>query len=142
MPEDSPDRLVAIVQAMLGAFNRRDLEEALSYVAPDAVLRPAGTAEATGRAEYRGHDGIRDYFADVARVWDAGLRVEPVDYRAVAGSVVVFGRVRGEGRPGVVAEQVVWVWKLRDGLVTSGQVFATRRAAMAAVRVEGHPWDD
>jgi ketosteroid isomerase-like protein len=132
MSEQLPDRLVAIVRAMLEAFNRRDVEGALADVAPDCVLRPAGTAAQTGRAEYRGHDGVREYFADVARVWDGGLRVEPVDFRAVAGSVVVYGRAHAVGADGPAAFDVIWVWKLRDELVVSGQVFPTQRAALDA----------
>jgi ketosteroid isomerase-like protein len=101
-------------------------------MAPEVEMRPEGTSAATGRSVYRGHDGIRDYFSDVARVWQGGLELQPLDYRAVAGSVVVFGRVRGSGELGPVDREVVWVWKLRDGLLVSGQVFATSQAAIAA----------
>jgi ketosteroid isomerase-like protein len=124
MPRDAVER----VQAMFEAFNRLDVEAALPYLHPECEMRPLGTAERLGRAEpYRGHDGVREYFADVARVWD-GLTVIPEKYRAVAGSVVVFGRVEGVD----LQDEVLWVWKLRDGLVISGQVFSTRGAAMAA----------
>lgn len=130
--DDPRDILVTTVKAVYAAFERGDVEAALAYVAGDAELRPEGTSSMTGRSVYRGHDGIREYFADVARVWSGGLRLEPVDYRAVAGSVVVFGRIYGSGELGTVERDVVWVWKLRDGLLVSGQVFATRQAAIAA----------
>jgi ketosteroid isomerase-like protein len=132
MPDDPRDILVTTVKAVYAAFTRGDVEAALAYVAPDVEMRPEGTSAATGRSVYRGHDGIREYFADVARVWSGGLHLEPLDYRAVAGSVVVFGRVHGSGELGHIDREVVWVWKLRDGLLVSGQVFATRQAAMAA----------
>jgi ketosteroid isomerase-like protein len=134
MPDDPRDILVTTVKAVYAAFERGDVEAALAFVAPDVEMRPEGTSAATGRSVYRGHDGIREYFADVARVWAGGLRLEPLDYRAVAGSVVVFGRVRGSGELGDIDREVVWVWKLRDGLLVSGQVFATSQAAMAAAR--------
>ena len=133
-PDDPRDMLVTTVKAVYAAFERGDVEAALAFVAPNVELRPEGTSSATGRSVYRGHDGIRDYFADVARVWSGGLELEPVDYRAVAGSVVVFGRVHGNGDLGPVDREVVWVWKLRDGLLVSGQVFATSRAAIAAAQ--------
>jgi ketosteroid isomerase-like protein len=136
MTEDDPQALVAAVQAMVAAFNRRDVDGALAFVHPDVELRPAGTAALTGRTVYRRHDGIREYFADVAAIWREGLEVLPNDFRAVAGSVVAFGSVRGGTADGPVEDEVVWVWRLRDGLVTSGQVFSTRGAAIAAAHAE------
>ena len=128
--DDDPKALVARVQAMYDAFNRRDVADVLSYVAPDVELRPAGTSAATGREVYRGHQGIREYFADVAAVWPQGLQVRPADFRAVAGSVVAFGRVEA----GDMDDDAVWVWRLRDGLITSGQMFSTRGEAMTVAR--------
>jgi ketosteroid isomerase-like protein len=132
MPDDPRETLVSIVKAVYAAFERGDVEAALAYVAPTCELRPEGTSAATGRSVYRGHDGVRAYFVDAARVWSGGLRLEPLDYRAVAGSVVVFGRVHGDGELGPVDREVVWVWKLKDDLLVSGQVFATTQAAVAA----------
>ena len=137
MTEDPRDALIATVKAAYAAFDRGDVEAALDYVAADCEMRPEGTSTATGRSVYRGHDGIRDYFADVARVWSGGLHLDPLDYRAVAGSVVVFGRVRGDGDLGPIDREVVWVWKLRDGLLVSGQVFSTSKAAVAAAQTSG-----
>lgn len=137
MAVDERQELVACVRAMYDAFNARDVGAALKYVHPDIELRPAGTAAVTGRAVYAGHEGIREYFADVAQVWPEGLEVRPVDFRAVAGSVVAFGTVHGDDGSGPMQDDVVWVWRLRDGLVTSGQVFSTRGAAIKAARHGG-----
>jgi ketosteroid isomerase-like protein len=134
MAEDPRDILVNTVRAAYAAFERGDVEAALAYVAPNCEMRPEGTSAATGRSVYRGHDGIREYFADVARVWSGGLELQPLDYRAVAGSVVVFGRVRGDGELGPIDREVIWVWKLQDGLLVSGQVFSTSQAAIAAAQ--------
>jgi ketosteroid isomerase-like protein len=134
MAEDPREALVATIAAVMDAFNRRDVEGALAYAADDVELRPVGTGALAGRDCYRGHDGIREYFDDVARIWPDGLEVEPLDYRAVAGSVVVFGRVRGFSPEDPLRDEVVWVWRLRDGLVSTGQVFSTRTAAMAHAR--------
>lgn len=132
--EDPRLQLVETVKAMYDAFNRRDVEGALAHVHPECEFRPAGTAALTGRDLYRGHDGVREYFADIARVWPGGLQVAPRDFRAVAGSVVAFGGVEGETRQSGVEDEVVWVWRLRDGLVFSGQVFSTSAAAISAAR--------
>lgn len=113
---------VATVRAIYEAFGRRDLEAALRHVSEDCVLVPSGTADAIGRREpYRGHAGVREYFADAARVWE-DLSLEPDDVRAVGGGVVVFGHIvaHAEGRP--VRRRVLWTWQLRDGLATSLRV--------------------
>ncbi|HEY8582077.1 MAG TPA: nuclear transport factor 2 family protein [Capillimicrobium sp.] len=136
MRDDPRVQLVDTVKAMYDAFNRRDLPAALSYIHPDVEFRPAGTTALTGRDVYRGHAGVREYFADVAKVWTEGLEVAPQDFRAVAGSVVAFGGVRGGTAASGLEDEVVWVWRLRDGLVVSGQVFSTRAAAIDAAKAE------
>ena len=114
---------VAVVRAIYDAFARRDVEAVLPYVDPEFELLPTGTARLTGRAEpYRGPDGVREYFADAERVW-RDLRLMADDVRAVAGSVVVFGKVTGvvaDGTP--VERRVLWTWKLRDGRAVSLRV--------------------
>ena len=110
---------VATVRAIYDAFARRDLEAALEHVAEDVSFEPSGTARLTGRSEpYRGHDGMREYFADAGRVWDE-LTLHAEDVRATLGSVVVFGRAEGcvNGEP--VCRRVVWTWRLRDGKAVS-----------------------
>lgn len=117
------DSEVELVQHMFEAFARRDLEVVLPLLHPDVELRVGPTAELAGHAgPYRGHDGIRQYARDVDSVWEQ-LELHPEDYRAVAGSVVIFGRVSMR-RQGVSGEaRVTWIWKLRDGQVISGAVF-------------------
>jgi ketosteroid isomerase-like protein len=111
-----------VVRAVYAAFARRDLDAALAYLAPDCELDARGTAEAAGHsAPYKGHDGVRRYFADVAAVWDE-LVLHAEDFRALPGSVVVIGHVtarRGEER---MHRSVVWTWKVKDGLALSAKV--------------------
>ena len=106
---------VASVRAIYAAFAERDIDAALLHVAEDISFEPSGTAKRLGRtAPYCGHDGLREYFADAARVWDE-LTLHAEDIRAAQGSVVVFGRAEGlvDGEP--VRRRVVWTWRLRDG---------------------------
>ena len=115
-----------IVRRLFDAFARRDIDAALALSAPDVELWPQGTAEQLGRdAAYRGHEGVREYFADVARAWES-LAVEPGDLRVAAGGVVAFGTARGRTLTGVeVVTPVIWVFQLRDGLVVSGRITST-----------------
>jgi ketosteroid isomerase-like protein len=110
---------VASVRAIYEAFARRDIEAALAHVAEDISFEPSGTSRLTGRAEpYRGHAGLREYFADAARVWDE-LTLHAEDVRATLGSVVVFGRADGRVDGAPVSRRVVWTWRLRDGKAIS-----------------------
>ncbi|MDX6664111.1 MAG: uncharacterized protein QOG68_317 [Solirubrobacteraceae bacterium] len=116
------DRAVQVVRGIYDAFARRDLDAVLAFVAEDAELHLTGTASRIGRTEpYRGHAGLREYFADAARVWD-DLTLHAEDIRAAGHGVVVFGHAEGsiDGQP--VRRSAVWVWQLRDDLAVSVRV--------------------
>jgi ketosteroid isomerase-like protein len=110
-----PSPEVEVVRGIYEAFARRDLEAALRLIAEDAELVVPGTAEQLGRTEpYRGHAGVRQYFADAQRVWRE-LVLHADDIRAAGGGVVVFGHVEGRVGDAPVRRQVVWTWKVREG---------------------------
>ena len=109
------DRDIQTVRAIYDAFARRDIDGAIAHLAEDVMFEPSGTARLLGRAEpYRGHDGLREYFADAARVWD-DLTLHADDVRAARGSVVVFGHADGRVNGEPVRRRVVWTWRLQDG---------------------------
>jgi ketosteroid isomerase-like protein len=103
-----------IVRAIYAAFADRDLERALEFVDPDCEIRLEGTMRRTGRLEpYRGHAGMREYFADVGRVWQE-LEIHADDFRVVPGSVIVMGYVTGRVDGEEIRRAAVWTWRLRD----------------------------
>ena len=111
-----------VVRALYAAFARRDISGALPYLAPDCELHASGTATAAGRSSpYRGHDGVRDYFADVSAVWDE-LVLHADDFRVVPGSVIVIGHVTASRGGERMHRSIVWTWRLRDGLAVSVRV--------------------
>ena len=104
-----------VVRAIYAAFAARDLEGALDFIAPDCEIHLEATSRAVGRSEpYRGHDGLREYFADVERGWNE-LELHADDYRTVPGSVVVMGHVTAHDGTQAIRRRVLWTWKLRDG---------------------------
>jgi uncharacterized protein len=119
------------------AFNRRDVEEmvrlmdpGIEFFAPTAELANAGNP-------YRGHDGIRKYFADVARVWEE-LEVMPGEFREVDDHVLAFGRVYGRGEGGYIQDSPAqWVFTAEGQGFVRVRVFTNRSAALAAVGLEG-----
>jgi uncharacterized protein len=106
---------IDVVRAIYAAFAARDLEGALAFIAPDCEIHLEGTARAAGReGPYLGHDGMRQYFADVERVWDE-LSVYAEDFRVIPGSVIVMGHVSGVARGEAIRRAAVWTWRVRDG---------------------------
>jgi ketosteroid isomerase-like protein len=111
-----------VVRAIYAAFARRDIEAALTHVAPDCELHVEGTARRAGReGPYRGHDGMREYFADVGRVWEE-LELHADDFRSVPGSVIVIGHVEARHRDQRMRRAVVWTWRVVDGKATYARV--------------------
>jgi ketosteroid isomerase-like protein len=110
---------IEVVKAIYEAFGRRDVETAIGFLSADCELHFEGTARLIGRTEpYLGHAGLREYIADVARVWDE-LDLHADDYRAVPGSVIVMGHITGKRQGLDVRRASVWTWKVRDGRATS-----------------------
>jgi hypothetical protein len=103
-------------------------------------MRPhRATAELTGRqGPYRGHEGLRAYVHDVAAVWHS-LELTPTAFRPANQSVIVFGRA--DTNSGAVAKtvDVLWVWRLSEGLVVSIEVFQTPRQDPTQKRGHARP---
>jgi ketosteroid isomerase-like protein len=120
------------VRAVFAAFAERDVEGVLELIDPNVEFTPL-TADFAGRTEpYHGHEGIRQYFRDVALVWE-DLRLTPRDFREVGGSVVVTGRVSARSAARIVDGSTGWVWRVRDGRVVYGRVYASAADAERAV---------
>ena len=122
------------VREVFAAFARRDLPAILAACAPDVEFWPEGTGEQAGRSRtepYRGHAGMAEYLADVAAVWER-LEVDPRDLRVAGAGVIAFGQASGRTRVGQEVEvPVIWVLKLRGGLLRFGQVVRTEAQAKA-----------
>jgi ketosteroid isomerase-like protein len=118
------------------AFERRDVEALVALCAEDIVFEPVTARIAAREEPYRGHDGMRAYLADVARVWQE-LRPEPSAFReGPDGLVVATGRIYAWGVGRVIDSPAGWVWRVRDGRVVRGQVFETARGALEAAGIE------
>jgi ketosteroid isomerase-like protein len=127
-----------IVREVFDAFTRRDSEALLALCDPEIVFTPP-TGRLAGRDEpYRGHDGLRTYLADVARVWQE-LRSEPDEYIELGDRVLCTGRVYAWGIGRVIDAPAGWVWRIREGRVVEGRVYETRRAAYEAVGMDWPP---
>jgi ketosteroid isomerase-like protein len=118
-----------IVRRLFEAFSRRDLGAVTGLCAPDVEFVPMTLTLLARDEPYRGPEGMREYFEDVARMWQE-LRVEPDTYYEIGDRVVALGRVYAWGVGRVIDAPVGWVWRVGGGRVVHGQVFDTRRAAL------------
>ena len=123
---------IEVVKASFAAFAARDLDAVLAMAAPDVELT-AVTGEHAGRTEpYRGHDGMREYFRDVASVWEE-LLLTPREFRASGDMILVTGKVSARSRSRTVTGSTGWIWRVRDGKVTYVRVYASAADAIAAL---------
>jgi ketosteroid isomerase-like protein len=71
------DEKVKVVQRLLDAFNRRDLQDLLAVMDPAVQFFAPQTVSSVGRETvYSGYEGFRQYFDDVKSVWGS-LQVAP-----------------------------------------------------------------
>jgi ketosteroid isomerase-like protein len=127
---------IDVVKATFAAFSARDLDGVLAHSDPEIEFW-AVTGERAGRTEpYRGHAGMRDYFRDVANVWEE-LRLTPREFRAVGDLVLVTGKVSARSRSRTVTGSTGWVWRVRDGKVVYGHVYESAADAIAALEEGG-----
>ena len=129
------------MKASFAAFAARDLDAALALMDPDVELT-AVTGEQAGRTEpYRGHEGMRQYFRDVATVWEE-LHLTPRDFRASGDLILVTGKVSARSRSRTVTGSTGWIWRVRDGKVTYVRVYPSAADAIAALEEDAYPTDD
>jgi ketosteroid isomerase-like protein len=122
---------VEIVRGVMDAFNKRDLETLLPYLDPTVQFFAPQTAAAVGRKNlYRGHEGIRQYFEDVASVWES-LQIVPQDFRFTKDCVVAIGRAIGERSGEKMDMEVAWALKLQNGKVLWGRAYEKLEEALA-----------
>jgi len=128
-----------LVEQLFEAFNRR-FEERIRALCGEQVQFTAVTAEATGRSgPYVGHEGLRDYLADVGRVWEE-LQVSAGEVREHGDLLLVIGRVYARSREqGMRDLPAAWIWRLHEGRFVYGRVYAEPQQAIAALAAAREP---
>ncbi len=124
---------IDVVREVFAAFAARDAERVVAVLDPDVVFI-AVTGGVVGRTEpYRGYEGMREYFRDVGRVWDE-LVLTPREFEQVGDMILVTGRVSARSPSRMISGSTGWVWRVRDGRVVYGRVYASAAEAVEAVR--------
>jgi ketosteroid isomerase-like protein len=121
---------VEVVRAVWKALNRRDVDAAFAFVAPDCEVdmsRAVGPVRRVHTAdEWR--EVTRECFAN----WESS-HWEVAEYIDSGEHVITPVTNRLQGRSGIeVQARVSWVWWLRDGLVQRIAIYQERAAALEA----------
>ena len=110
------------------AWNSNDLEGFVAFTAPDLRLRTSG-AFPDLPAEYRGHDGVRQFWHDVRGPWDE-LLVDVEDVVQSGDLALVTFRFRARGREGVeVDARFFQVGVIKGDLLQEVEAFADEELA-------------
>jgi ketosteroid isomerase-like protein len=127
---------VELVRQLFEAFTNRDLEAMQSLVSRDMeFFAPTADFAREGRP-YVGHEGMREYFEDVGRVWRT-LEVVPHEFRDLGDRVLVLGRVYARGEGGYISDSPAgWLWGLSGDRIVWGRVFTRRADALAAAGLD------
>ena len=114
----------ALIRRAYRAFDARDLETLTALSAPEIEISTV-TGLMAGRGEpYRGAAGIAEYLKDIEGIWKR-LELFPLEFLALDDErMLVFGRVRAWHERGFVDSSNAWLWTVREGAVSSVQVFA------------------
>jgi ketosteroid isomerase-like protein len=126
---------IDVVKEVYAAFAARDIECVEALLDPDVVFL-AVTGGIIGRTEpYRGHEGMREYFSDVARIWDE-LVLTPREFEEVGDAILVTGRVSARSPSRMISGSTGWVWRVRNGLVVYMRVYSSAAEARSAVSAD------
>ena len=116
------------------AFGSGNREAVLSLLQPDVVVEVHTDRPDIGSAEYHGHEGFLDNFAEIEDVFE-DLVIEAGEITEHGDRLMVATRVSGRGKgSGVAIEaRIFHVWTLRDGLAARLEVFSNGEQARAAL---------
>jgi ketosteroid isomerase-like protein len=127
---------VELVRRSFEAMSAWDVDALLRLYDPDVEFLPlTGTRVESGG--YRGHEGVRAYFAEAQDLWDV-MEPEGHEFRELGDSVVVTGhcRVRGRRSGAESYPACAWVIRVRDDTIVSHRTCMTYDEALQAASVK------
>jgi ketosteroid isomerase-like protein len=125
---------VEVVLRNLDAWRRGDIEAWLATAHPEVEYVSVVASQVEGAdVVYRGHDGLRRYWAEWRSVWDVNVEIE--ETRDLGDTVLLLGRVRAQGEAsGVDLEgPIALVFELEDGLARRARTYFDVDEALRAV---------
>ena len=123
-----------LARAGLEAFNRGDVEAVLALMSPDIEVH--SVAEVGEAGTYHGPEGYLAWVRIWLEAWD-DFRVEVKEIEELGDEqMLVHTTQRGRGRDSglEVAQDGVYLFTLRDGLLSRLHLYADRESALVAAR--------
>ena len=117
------------------AMNREDVDWLVEHSAPDIEMHMRGVAGEP--VLYTGHDGIREYFRDMAEIWES-VEFTPEEVHDLGERVFAIVRQRARGRAsGIEVDALAGVvCEFRDGKVTEMRSYFDVEEALADAGLE------
>jgi ketosteroid isomerase-like protein len=114
------------------AFNRGDVDAALEFLHPDIEWHTY-IVPGPGGGLYRGHDGVRELWADAQRIF-GDFRNVPEEVFEAGDYVIAYVSVEGVGaRSGAAVQaRIAHLYTFRDGKIASIRSFEDRDEACRA----------
>ena len=125
-----------LVRQHLDAVNRRDADGMIAVVTEDFEFVPI-MAALEGHV-YRGHDGIRQWLADMGDYWES-FKTEPNDYHDLGDRVLALGCWHAQGRASGVeinGQPATWLAWIREGKIYKWRTFTDREEALTIAGVD------
>ena len=122
---------VEVVERLLEAFNRRDVDGFVDAATPDFVWSPSVVA--VDGEIFRGREGIETYFGRMSDAW-AEFKTLADDVRDLGQRVLWVGRLRGRGRSSGATVEVPLsiLYELRNGKISGMHSFLDHAEALEA----------
>jgi ketosteroid isomerase-like protein len=121
-----------IIHAAYDAWSRRDIDDLLEVVHPDAEARPILGAN-VGTDVYRGHDGLRRWFEDLHQEWDTfETSVGRIEERGDRALCTIRVHARGRASGVVIDGELYHLIEVREGLISRLHAFRDRDGALRA----------
>jgi ketosteroid isomerase-like protein len=127
---------VDLVRRSFEAMSSWDVDALLRLYDPEVEFLPlTGTRVESGG--YRGHEGVRAYFAEARELWDL-LEPQGHKFNDFGDRVVVAGRcrVRGSLSGAESNPECAWVIDVRDGAIVSHRTCTTYEEALQVANIK------
>jgi len=128
MAQDNVD----VIESAWGAFRKGDIETVLGYFADSAEI--VAPASLPWGGTYEGPEGMRTFLARALEHFTDFKAVPEKVLGADDNHVIVVARNTGRTKAGTrVEQQVVWIYRLRDGAITGAEIHADTAATLEAL---------
>jgi ketosteroid isomerase-like protein len=128
MAQDNVD----VIESAYAAFRKGDIETVISYFSDSAEIVAPSSVPWGG--EYEGPEGMRTFLAKLLEHFTDFKTTPTKVLGADDNHVIVVARNSGKTKSGArVENEVVWIYQLRDGAVTSAHAFADTAAVLEAL---------